>query len=133
MMDSATIASSTAYSVLHRTLEAIISCPDLAIVWPDDDRLDHVAAGFRARSRQGIMDSCVRTVDGLFIRIHKPRVKERPAPARFYSGHNEGFGLNQEDGTLSNDIRNTSSSDSGSPFAYRWFETQSGIVWERKG
>ncbi|CAM9587651.1 unnamed protein product [Discosporangium mesarthrocarpum] len=52
MMDGPTITSSTAYSVPHRTLEAVDSCPDLAIVWPDDDRLDHVAAGFRARSRK---------------------------------------------------------------------------------
>ncbi|CAM9284135.1 unnamed protein product [Discosporangium mesarthrocarpum] len=40
------------------------------------------------------MDGCVRAVDGLFIRIHKPCVKEHPAPARFYSGHKKGFGLN---------------------------------------
>ncbi|CAN0015698.1 unnamed protein product, partial [Discosporangium mesarthrocarpum] len=37
---------------------------------------------------------CVRAVDGFFIRIHKPRVKEHPAPAWFYSGHKKGFGLN---------------------------------------
>ncbi|CAM9362917.1 unnamed protein product [Discosporangium mesarthrocarpum] len=95
-MDSATIARSMVYSVLHRTLEAISSCPDLAILWPDEDTLDHVAAGFRARSRQGIMARCVRTVDRLFIRIHKPRVKEHPAP-RFYSGHKKGFGLNLQE------------------------------------
>ncbi|CAM9455838.1 unnamed protein product [Discosporangium mesarthrocarpum] len=94
MMDGPTIASSTTYSVVHRTQEAINSCPDLAIVWLDNDRLDHVAAGFRARSRQGIMDRCVGAVEGLLIRIHKPRVKEHPAPARFYSGHKKGFGLN---------------------------------------
>ncbi|CAM9347827.1 unnamed protein product, partial [Discosporangium mesarthrocarpum] len=93
-MDSATIASSTAYSVLHRTLEGINSCPDLAIVWPDDDRLDHVAAGFKGRSWQGIMGRCVRAIDGLFFRIHKPRVKEHPPPARLYSRHKKGFGLN---------------------------------------
>ncbi|CAM9230267.1 unnamed protein product, partial [Discosporangium mesarthrocarpum] len=34
MMDDPTIACSMTYSVLHRTLEAINSCPDLAIVWP---------------------------------------------------------------------------------------------------
>ncbi|CAM9458936.1 unnamed protein product, partial [Discosporangium mesarthrocarpum] len=34
MMDGPTIACSMAYSVLHRTLEAINSCPDLAIIWP---------------------------------------------------------------------------------------------------
>ncbi|CAM9376802.1 unnamed protein product [Discosporangium mesarthrocarpum] len=90
MMDSATIASSTAYFVLHRALEAINSCPDLAT----DDRQDYVAAEFRERSKQGIMDRCVRAVDGLFIRIHKPRVKEHPAPARFYSGHKKGIVLN---------------------------------------
>ncbi|CAN0209299.1 unnamed protein product, partial [Discosporangium mesarthrocarpum] len=94
MMDGPTIASSTAYSMLHRTLGAISSFPDLAIGWPDDDRSDHVAAGLRARSRQGIMERCVGAVDGLFIRIHKPLVKEHPAPARFYSGHKKGFGLN---------------------------------------
>ncbi|CAN0038974.1 unnamed protein product [Discosporangium mesarthrocarpum] len=38
MMDSPTLACSTAYPVPHRTLEAINSCPDLAIVWPEDDR-----------------------------------------------------------------------------------------------
>ncbi|CAM9327338.1 unnamed protein product, partial [Discosporangium mesarthrocarpum] len=45
MMDGPTISKSTAYSVLHGTLEATNSCPDLAIAWPDDDRLDHVAVG----------------------------------------------------------------------------------------
>ncbi|CAM9870919.1 unnamed protein product [Discosporangium mesarthrocarpum] len=94
MMGSATIASSTAYSVLCKTLEAISSCPDLAIVWPENDRLDHIAAGFIARSRQGIMDPGVRAVDGLFIRTHKPRVNEHSAPPWFYSGHKKGFGLN---------------------------------------
>ncbi|CAM9191103.1 unnamed protein product [Discosporangium mesarthrocarpum] len=89
MMDGPTMASSTAYSVLHRTLETINSCPDLVIIWPDDDSLGHVAARFRASSRPGIMDRCVGAVDGLFIRIHKP-MKEHPV--RFYSGHKEGFG-----------------------------------------
>ncbi|CAN0513277.1 unnamed protein product, partial [Discosporangium mesarthrocarpum] len=37
MMDGPTIAKSTAYSVFQRTLQAIYSCPDLAIIWPDDD------------------------------------------------------------------------------------------------
>ncbi|CAM9174619.1 unnamed protein product [Discosporangium mesarthrocarpum] len=47
------------------------------------------------------MDRCVRAVDGLFIRIHKPRFKEHPASARFYSGRKKGFGLNlQETSTL---------------------------------
>ncbi|CAN0323677.1 unnamed protein product, partial [Discosporangium mesarthrocarpum] len=46
MMGGPTIACSTACSVLYRTLEAMNSCPDLAIVWQDDDRLDHNAAGF---------------------------------------------------------------------------------------
>ncbi|CAM9711957.1 unnamed protein product, partial [Discosporangium mesarthrocarpum] len=76
---------------------AINSCPDLAIVWPDDDRLDHVPRGFRACSRQGIMDRCVRMVNGLFIRIHEPHVKKHPAPAGFYSGHNMGFALYLQD------------------------------------
>ncbi|CAN0265310.1 unnamed protein product, partial [Discosporangium mesarthrocarpum] len=97
MIDGPTIACSTAYSVLHRTPGVINSCPDLVIVWLDDDRLGHVAAGFRARSRQGIMDRCVGAVDGFFIRIHKPRVKEHPAPAWFYSGHKKGFGLNLQE------------------------------------
>ncbi|CAM9344929.1 unnamed protein product [Discosporangium mesarthrocarpum] len=39
------------------------------------------------------MYCCVRAADGLFIRIPKPRVKEYPAPARFYSTHKKGFGL----------------------------------------
>ncbi|CAN0060380.1 unnamed protein product [Discosporangium mesarthrocarpum] len=78
MMDDPIIAKSKANSVLQRTLEAIYSCPDLGIVWPDDGRLDHVAAGFRDRSRQGIMDRCVGAVDGLFIRTHKLPVKEHP-------------------------------------------------------
>ncbi|CAN0290072.1 unnamed protein product, partial [Discosporangium mesarthrocarpum] len=97
MMDGSTTSCSTAYSVLQRTLEIINSCPDLAIVWPNNDRLDHVAAGFRARSRQGIMDRCVGAVDGFFILIHKPHVKGQPAAARFYSGHNKGFGLNLQE------------------------------------
>ncbi|CAN0062420.1 unnamed protein product [Discosporangium mesarthrocarpum] len=91
MMDGPTIAKSTAYSVFQRTLQAIYSCPDLAIIWPDDDGLDNVAAGFRACSRQGITDRYVGAVDGLFIRMHKPRVKEHPASARFCSGHKKGF------------------------------------------
>ncbi|CAM9264547.1 unnamed protein product [Discosporangium mesarthrocarpum] len=69
------------------------SWPLLAIVWPDDVRFDHVAAWFRARSWQGIIDRYVGAVDGLLFRIHKPRVKEHAATARFYSGHKKGFGL----------------------------------------
>ncbi|CAM9874803.1 unnamed protein product [Discosporangium mesarthrocarpum] len=86
-MDGLTIASIMAYSVLQRTLEAINSYPDLAIVWPGNDRLDHVATAFRVHSRRGIMDRRVGAVDGFFIRILKPRVKEHPAAPRFYSGH----------------------------------------------
>ncbi|CAN0409681.1 unnamed protein product, partial [Discosporangium mesarthrocarpum] len=51
MMDGLTIACSTAYSVLHRKLEGINSCPDLAIIWPDVDSLDHNAAGFTQEAR----------------------------------------------------------------------------------
>ncbi|CAM9797658.1 unnamed protein product, partial [Discosporangium mesarthrocarpum] len=94
MMDGPTTAKSTAYSMLNRTLEANNSCPDLAIVWLDDDRLEHIAAGFRACRRPGIMDRCTGVVDGLFIRIHKPRAREHPAPARFYSGYKKGSVLN---------------------------------------
>ncbi|CAM9415691.1 unnamed protein product, partial [Discosporangium mesarthrocarpum] len=69
------------------------SCHRMAV----DDRLDHVAAESIARSRQGIMDRCVGAVDGLFIRIHKPRVKECPTPARICSGHTKGFGFNLQE------------------------------------
>ncbi|CAN0377587.1 unnamed protein product, partial [Discosporangium mesarthrocarpum] len=50
--------------------------------------------GFRRQSTNGIIDRCVGALDGLFIRIHKPSKNEHIAPARFYSGHKKGFGLN---------------------------------------
>ncbi|CAM9641520.1 unnamed protein product [Discosporangium mesarthrocarpum] len=93
MMDGPTIASSMAYSVLDGTLEAINSCPDLAIAWPDDDRLTMLLQGLEHAAG----NRCVGAVDRLFIGIHKPRVKEHPSPARSYSGHKKGFRLNLQE------------------------------------
>ncbi|CAN0328167.1 unnamed protein product [Discosporangium mesarthrocarpum] len=47
-----------------------------------------------AAGKASIIDRCVGAVDGISIQIHKPRVKEQPTPAQFYSGHKKGFGLN---------------------------------------
>ncbi|CAM9486819.1 unnamed protein product [Discosporangium mesarthrocarpum] len=57
-IDDLFIAKSTAFSVLHKTIEGLNTCPHLAITWSRDG-FDEVAEGFKSRSEQGIIDRCV--------------------------------------------------------------------------
>ena len=62
----------------------MITCPALALKWPDDQAsLDKVARGFETKSDHGLMNHCVGAIDGILIKILQPR--NVPNPRDYFS------------------------------------------------
>lgn len=89
------VARSTAYSMVHDGIDAIVQCRRLAIKFPTtEEELQETADGFRARSTEDVLKRCVGAADGLIVRILKPSKEEHACPERFYSGHKKTVGIN---------------------------------------
>ncbi|CAM9563148.1 unnamed protein product, partial [Hapterophycus canaliculatus] len=89
------VAKSTAYSMVHDGIEAIVRCERLRIKFPTTEaELQKTADGFRARSTEDVIKRCVGAADGLIVRILKPSKSEHACPERFYSGHKKTVGVN---------------------------------------
>lgn len=86
------------YRVLHRTLQAIVSCqdcPGLQITFPATlDEMRESASAFRALSTDGIMVGVIGAIDGWFCAIKCPRQSERVNQRSFYSGNYGSYGVN---------------------------------------
>ncbi len=80
------IAASSVLPIFYDVLEAINSCPLLALpVEQDIFTLTQRAAGFKAKSKHGLFDFCVGAVDGMVIPIRAPRNSETTNQTAFYS------------------------------------------------
>ena len=91
------ISSTFAYENLHRVVEAINSCPDLAIL-PGFEvpELEIKAKGFEDRSSKKLFRFMVGAMDGLAITIKAPVKSSTKSQLSYRSGSKHKFCLNMQ-------------------------------------
>jgi len=77
-------------------MEAVLNCHELDIVFPDtDEELSSTESKFSDKSSERTMIGCVGAIDGLFVKVHRPSMKECGYnPQAYFSGHYMAHGLN---------------------------------------
>ncbi len=77
-------------------MEAVLNCNELDIVFPDtDEELYSTESKFSDKSSERTMVGCVGAIDGLFVKVHRPSMKECGYnPHAYFSGHYMAHGLN---------------------------------------
>ena len=77
-------------------MEAVLNCNELDIVFPDtDEELYSTESKFSDKSSERTMVGCVGAIDGLFVKVHRPSMKECGYnPQAYFSGHYMAHGLN---------------------------------------
>ncbi|KAI2491737.1 nuclease [Fragilaria crotonensis] len=77
-------------------LDAVLNCKALDIVFPDtDEDLKSTALKFANKSSERVMIGCVGAIDGLFVKICRPSMKDCGYnPQAYFSGHYMAHGLN---------------------------------------
>jgi DDE superfamily endonuclease len=78
-------------------LDAVLNCKALDIVFPDteDEDLKSTALKFANKSSERVMIGCVGAIDGLFVKICSPSMKDCGYnPQAYFSGHYMAHGLN---------------------------------------
>jgi hypothetical protein len=77
-------------------IDAVLSCKELEIVFPDtDEQFKSTAAKFADKSSDGIKIGCVGAIDGLFVKTRRPSMAECGRnPQAYFSGHYMARGLN---------------------------------------
>jgi hypothetical protein len=89
------IAKSTFFSCLHRGIDAVNRCDELAIKFPmERDALNKVALEFQKKSSSGMMDGCVGAIDGWLCQIKVPSASDTANIASYFSGHYQCYGIN---------------------------------------
>ena len=58
-------------------MEALLNCHELDIVFPDNDyKLSSTESKFSDKSSERTMVGCVGEIDGLFVKVHRPSMKD---------------------------------------------------------
>ena len=97
VMDGPHIARTTAYAKVRLTLEALLDCNRPRVKFPSKTgELEKATLGFRNRSSQDVIRTCVSAADGLCVRRLKPTKNEHAAPERICSGHKKPVGMNMQ-------------------------------------
>lgn len=93
---TAHISKPSFFRLLWHTIDAITSCPALAVELPEPTAggLSLLRAGFRGISYCGVMDGCVGALDGYLMRITAPSHAECGNVTAYFSGHYCTYGVN---------------------------------------
>jgi DDE superfamily endonuclease len=92
-MTGVSIAKS--YAIVYETLQAIINCKQLDIVFPQTaSECERAASGFRSISFGDAIWNCVGAIDGYLLKIYTPHKKEVGNVRKFFSGHYQCHGIN---------------------------------------
>jgi len=93
---TAHISKPSFFRLLWHTIDAINSCPALAVELPEPTAggLSLLRAGFRGISYCGVMDGCVGALDGYLMRITAPSHAECGNVTAYFSGHYCTYGVN---------------------------------------
>lgn len=97
-MDGHVIARSTAYAIVGRVVKALNACCSLDCEWPVGEDAEESARLFRARSEHEVLRKALGAMDGLYVRMIKPTLRDHPASHNFFSGHKGGHGMNLQVG-----------------------------------
>lgn len=88
------IARSSAYMVVYRVVDALNACNSLRCVWPTGEEAKKQGKLYKELSTNNVIERAVGAMDGLFLRIIKPKLRSHKFSNIFYSGHKKGFGMN---------------------------------------
>jgi len=92
---NAGMAKSTFFSAIHRGIDAVNRCPELSINFPTSRHdLKVVALEYQNKSSNGVLDGCVRALDGWLCRVQVPTQKETANISVYFSGHYQCYGVN---------------------------------------
>ena len=85
---------------MHVVIDAINSCEQFGIVFPEsEEEQQKVADGFMMKSRAGFKN-CVGAIDGILVWTDKPSVADLESlhfrSTKFYCGHKSKHGLNMQ-------------------------------------
>ena len=83
------------YTCIHKCIQAILSCDQLAIHFPTSaDEIEESARSFRCLSTEGVIDGCVACLDGMLLSIQTPSSAEVGNVMAYFSGHYAEYGIN---------------------------------------
>ena len=90
------ISESSVFVARNLFVNAVNSCEALKIVFPNSEEDINVLQNrSQAKSTHGLIQGCVRCVDGIPIEIKRPSERECwNSPKSYYSGHYCCYGLN---------------------------------------
>ena len=92
---SAGISIASFYTCIHRCIDAVLTCNQLAINFPKSmNEIEASAQEFQKISSGGIVDGCVACVDGMLLPIRTPSSNETGNVMAYYSGHYAEYGIN---------------------------------------
>ena len=87
-----------AYRCSSKFLFAVLETKQLQIKLPQTpDQWNQVKKGFRKKTTRGVLDRGCGVLDGIFIKIIRPRYAEVSNVRAYYSGHYEHCGVNCQD------------------------------------
>jgi hypothetical protein len=89
------ISSSTFYRFLWLGIDAINRCEALQLNWLHTmEELRDAAKGFHQSSSHGVINSCIRALDGWLCKIRIPAKKEVTKVKSYFNGHYQCYRLN---------------------------------------
>jgi hypothetical protein len=92
---SAGISITSFHFFLHKYIDAILMCDELAYSFPSTDKeIEKVAHDFTSKSTNGVIDGCIACLDGLLLRIQTPSFNETGNVKAYFSGHYQAYGIN---------------------------------------
>ena len=89
------ISESSFYPCCYKAADAIRCLEQLAIRFPTTtEAIEKSVDGFKAISREEVIDGCVACIDGFLLPITVPSVEETANQIAYYSGHYNTNGIN---------------------------------------
>ena len=89
------VSSTAVYDAIERTMDAIILCPELGLIFPKSvAECQQVAGGFASISTGNAITNCVGAIDGFLMPIKVPTKAEVSNVTAYYSGHYARYGIN---------------------------------------
>ena len=92
---SAGISTASFYVCVHKCMDVIMSCNQLAYSFPTTaHEIQQAVEDFKQHCTNGVIDGCVACLDGLLVRIQTPSSSETGNVKSYFSGHYHTYGLN---------------------------------------
>jgi hypothetical protein len=76
------------------TIDCINKSPALDVKLPSIDELNYIWEGFERVSTYGVLNGCIRALDGYLLQITAPSFAKCQTVAAYFSGHYCTYGIN---------------------------------------